>query len=110
MDEDDDDDWEDEPAAECKSACRCGECCRKLILEAGLSDAEREPRLKECEGIDEGPEFTRSGRPELIGYMLNDKDKGYACHFLDLKTNLCEIYDTRPWMCRVFDCDKAKEE
>lgn len=78
------------------STCRCGECCRRLILEASLEDGLIEPRIKElC-----GPirEFG-----EQIGYMLNAKDG--PCIFLDRQTNLCTIYETRPLMCKLFDCD-----
>ena len=38
--------------------------------------------------------------------MLNKVDgKGHACTFLNDATNECTIYETRPWTCRVFDCD-----
>ena len=35
---------------------------------------------------------------------------GNACAFLNQTTNLCSIYDTRPWVCRVFDCDGQGKE
>ncbi len=112
------DDWDDadddlEPAREVQSDCRCGECCRRLIVEVGLEDAEREPKIKErCSPIYAPPEFTESGKPELEGYMLNKTEgDSHACTFLDTTTNLCSIYETRPWVCRVFDCDgKNREE
>jgi Fe-S-cluster containining protein len=107
----DDDDWDNDPGEPTHSDCRCGECCRRLLIEVGLDDAEREPRIKEAEPIYEHPRLTASGKKELIGYLLNRFDEdGYACRFLDQSTNLCSIYETRPWACRVFDCDGEGKE
>lgn len=84
-----------------ESKCRCGECCRRLILEASLEDAIIEPKIKErCSPIRDVV--------EQIGYLLNAKDG--PCVFLDRTTNLCTIYDTRPLMCRLFDCDGQDRE
>jgi Fe-S-cluster containining protein len=48
---------------------------------------------------------------EVPRHEVNSKDKHYACDFLDQGTHLCTSYDTRPWACRVFDCDgKDREE
>lgn len=92
---------EDDHSCDCE--CQCGDCCRSLILEAELRDAEREPRIAaECRPI-------RDIGPEPVGYILNDRDNGLACHFLNQETNLCSIHDTRPLMCRVFNCDQAKD-
>jgi Fe-S-cluster containining protein len=103
---DEDDLFEDDRGEEVHNDCRCGECCRSLLIEVELDDAEHEPRIKEVGSpIYEGPELTASGEKELIGYLLNRPDNGYACGFLDRSTNLCGIYETRPWVCRVFDCD-----
>jgi Fe-S-cluster containining protein len=108
FDDEDENFEEDEPS---HSDCRCGECCRRLLIEVDLDDAEREPRIKEASPIYESPEFTKSGQKEVIGYLLNDfKADGYACRFLNESTNLCSIYDTRPWVCRVFDCDGEGKE
>ena len=86
------------------SICRCGNCCRALIIEACLQDAEVEPRIKErCPPVYTGPEFTASGERELQGYMLNGKN-GH-CVFLDDASNLCTIYATRPLVCRLFQYD-----
>ena len=86
------------------SNCRCGNCCRALIIEACLQDAEVEPLIKQRGSpIYNGPEFTASGQRELQGYMLNGKE-GH-CVFLDDGTNLCSIYATRPLVCRLFECD-----
>ena len=76
--------------------CRCGRCCEEMILEASLRDGEREPRIKELPII-------KGFSEEPIGYLLNGKDG--PCVFLDRETKLCTIHDTRPLMCRVFNCD-----
>lgn len=45
---------------------------------------------------------------ELAGYLLNAKDG--PCAFLDRQTNLCTIYDSRPLICRLFDCEGEDRE
>lgn len=87
---------------EVTSSCRCAACCRHLILEASLEDAVREPRVKEEGSPIKG--FT----DELEGYLLNAADG--PCVFLDRGTNLCAIYETRPLMCRLFDCNGEGRE
>jgi Fe-S-cluster containining protein len=85
-----------------RSDCRCGECCRSLILEATAEDGVVEPQIKErCSPLYEHPQLT-GGTRQLIGYILNAEDG--PCTFLDQQTNLCKIYQTRPLMCRLFDC------
>ncbi len=78
-------------------SCRCGECCRRLLIEAEVEDAEREPKIaamgSPLKGFDN----------ELVGYLLNSRDD-MACVFLDRSTNRCTIYGSRPLLCRVFDC------
>jgi len=88
--------------------CRCGKCCESVLIEVSLRDAEREPRIKECgpiidDNFGEGPE-------EVIGYMLNDCDNDYACRFFDRERRLCTIHETRPLICRVFNCDEERKE
>jgi Fe-S-cluster containining protein len=79
------------------TVCRCAECCRHLILEALPQDALVEPRIKEwCEEVRDFPD-------DEPGYLLNGPDG--PCVFLDQRTNLCTIYETRPLMCRLFNCD-----
>ena len=86
----------------------CAESCRRLIIEVSLEDAERDPKIKERGSpIFTPAELTASGMRETEGYVLNTKEKEYACVFLDLETNLCSIYATRPRVCRLFDCDGA---
>jgi Fe-S-cluster containining protein len=87
--------------------CRCGNCCRALIIETCLQDAEVEPLIKERGSpIYTGPEFTASGQREIQGYLLNGK-AGH-CVFLDDGNNLCTIYATRPLVCRLFQCDGSE--
>ncbi len=90
------------------SDCRCGRCCEGLLIEVSLRDAEREPRLREC-----GPIYDDNlgqGPKELIGYLLNDRENEFACRFFDRQTRLCRIHETRPLLCRLFDCDTEYEE
>ena len=108
--EDDEEDDEDEDLKEATCECRCGECCRRLLIEVDLEDAEREPRIKELGSPTYTDErLTRSGKRELEGYLLNSRDD-MACVFLDREKNLCTIYETRPLGCRVFDCDREGRE
>ena len=73
---------------------------------------KREPKIREqCSPIYTPGELTKSGNRELAGYLLNKiTGNGHACTFLNETTNLCSIYDTRPWVCRVFDCDGNERE
>jgi Fe-S-cluster containining protein len=94
-----------------QSSCRCGKCCRSLLIEVLLEDAEREPRIKELGSPTyTDARLTQSGQPEIEGYMLNSSANDYACAFLDRQTNLCSIYETRPLVCRLFDCDEKNRE
>ena len=91
--------------------CRqCGQCCRCLILDASHNDVIREPRIAERGNL-------MNGRGELPAdewaWNLNGPDG--TCVFLDRKTNLCTIYDTRPDMCIGMpaggcQCMSAREE
>ncbi|MFO7905237.1 MAG: YkgJ family cysteine cluster protein [Pirellulaceae bacterium] len=45
-----------------------------------------------------------TGRKQLIGYLLNDPETGYARRFLDRRASLCSIYPLRPLVCRIFKC------
>jgi Fe-S-cluster containining protein len=109
---DDEDFDEPEPVEEVHNACRCAECCRQLIIEVGVEDAKREPKIAEKGSpIYTDPQLTASGEKELEGYLLNaTTGQDNACVFLDQPSNLCTIYDTRPWTCRAFDCDGAGQE
>ncbi len=94
-----------------QSTCRCGKCCRALLIEVMVEDAEREPRIKELGSPTyTDARLTQSGQSELEGYLLNSSANDYACAFLDRQTNLCTIYDTRPVICRLFDCEKKNRQ
>ncbi len=102
--------WEDEcelcieriDSVQCE--CRCGLCCQHLIIEATLRDAEREPRIGECRPLVD--DNLGMGPVEVIGYTLNDRENGIACRFYDRHANACTIYETRPLVCRLFNCDE----
>src|SRR5687768_440559 len=71
-----------------KSDCRCGQCCRRLLIEVLPQDAEREPKIKEFGSpILDPPD--ENGHRELIGWLLNNSREDVGCVFLDRKTNLC---------------------
>ena len=82
-------------AKEVGSACRCGECCRRLIIEADLEDAKRESKIKELRSPTyQHPALTESGQRILEGYLLNTRTD-MACVFLDKRTNLCTMRTCR---------------
>jgi len=71
-----------------------------MIIEVDLRDAEREPQiasLPPIKGID----------GDVEGHLLNGNDG--ACVFFDQQRRTCTIYDTRPLVCRVFDCETRTE-
>lgn len=111
-DTDEDGDHDPEACYQCllqqggtKSDCRCAACCRHLIIEVRIEDAEREPKIRERGSpIYTDALLTESGKPELEGYLLNGRSPDMACVFLDQATNNCTIYETRPLLCRLFDC------
>lgn len=86
--------------------CRCGKCCESLLIEVSLRDAEREPKIKERgRPIRDTDAELYEGRYAIGGYLLNSKDNGGACAFFDRTARLCTIHETRPLVCRVFNCD-----
>lgn len=90
------------------SECRCGNCCRRLLIEVDVEDARREPKIAErCSPIYAAAEMTKTGRRELQGFLLNSSANDYACAFLDQRTSLCTIHETRPLICRLFDCNDS---
>ena len=107
------DEWGDHDEGSCYACllrqevngpCRCGVCCRRLLIEVDVRDAEREPKIKELGSpIYTDPRLTASGERELEGFLLNSRED-MACVFLDRQTNLCTIHETRPLTCRLFDC------
>jgi hypothetical protein len=88
---------------EVRSRCRCGICCESLLIEASALDARREPRIAERASIiDEGGVVPR----DQAGWLLNGP--GGTCVFFRRDEDgrgVCEIYETRPLCCRLFDCD-----
>ena len=93
-----------------ENICKCGECCRALLIEVDVRDAEREPKIAELGSPNYWPaEVSLSGKDELIGYIINKPD-GSSCLFLDDATNKCTIYETRPLNCRLFNCDGEGKE
>ena len=90
------------------SECLCGLCCRRLLIEVLAEDAEREPRIKAL-GSPLLASPDENGHRPLVGYILNSRDD-MACVFLDRATNLCTIYETRPLLCWLFDCDGEGRE
>jgi Fe-S-cluster containining protein len=93
---------------EVQSDCRCAECCKRLLIEADVRDAEREPLIaQKGKPIYQDERLTASGQKEMIGYFLNGPN--LACVFLD-EQNLCSIYPTRPLICRLFDCSGEGRE
>lgn len=92
-----------------KSTCDCGKCCRHLLIEVLAEDAKREPKIAERGSPILGwPDA--NGHRELEGYFLNAREDDMACVFLDLATNKCTIYETRPLLCRLFNCDGVGRE
>ena len=79
-------------------SCDCGDCCRYLIIETTMADVEREPLI-----AIRGESYRDF--EEILGYILNDSKNDNACTFFDQLTNRCTIWETRPGVCRLFDCD-----
>jgi Fe-S-cluster containining protein len=76
---------------------KCGYCCQTLILEASYEDGKREPRI-----FTEGMMLNLDDPLEERLWSLNGTQE-FPCIYLDLKTNRCTIYKTRPQMCRDFE-------
>lgn len=93
---------------ECRSQCRCGCCCERLIIEASAFDALREPLIKERGSIIiDDPSLPL----EVADWLLNSRTG--PCVFFHRGSDghgVCEIYATRPLGCRLFDCDQAKAD
>lgn len=89
--------------------CRCGKCCERLLIEVSLRDAKREPRIKELGRPiwDDEADIFR-GEKIVGGYLLNSLENEGACAFFDRQTRLCTIHDTRPLICRLFNCDQEQ--
>ena len=91
---------------ELKCRCRCGHCCESLIIEATAFDARREPRIRE-----RGQPITQGGLVPLehAEWLLNGPRGPCVFFHRDGEgLGVCEIYDTRPLACRLFDCDQSE--
>jgi Fe-S-cluster containining protein len=97
-------------------ACRCGLCCEVFRVEATLADADREPRIAEqCTPlfahVDVEGEAVQT--EEVVAYVLNRGGlAGSPCVFLErdsFERGVCSIYETRPDVCRRFDCSGEGE-
>jgi Fe-S-cluster containining protein len=87
-----------------EETCRCGLCCQHFLIEATAADARREPRIAEL-----GAPIPREDAGEPAGYVLNrGAFAGGACLFLGFEGEraVCGIYETRPEVCRLFDCER----
>jgi Fe-S-cluster containining protein len=78
------------------SCDNCGACCKTFSIFASVLDAEREPRIRnEAQHLP----------PEQVTpdwqYRLYPLPFLETCCFLDAE-NRCEIYATRPEVCRQF--------
>jgi Fe-S-cluster containining protein len=88
-----------------ENRCRCGECCKGLIVEATARDAARQPLIKVL-GKKMRSHLTGDYPPDdEAEWMLNGP--GGACVFYreEGDTGLCGIHATRPLVCRLFCCD-----
>ena len=86
---------------------QCGCCCRHFIVEAGILDVLREPRLLQTNQCGEhGPptiEELERGEKVVIVAM----GQRWPCKFLG-PDNQCTIYPTRPNECVAFVAGSAK--
>ena len=101
------------PRYECD---QCGACCQgHLIVEAGLLDALREPRL-----LDADPQYAALPQHQAL-VLLEDEWRCLivaggatrSCPFLG-EEKRCSIYPTRPNVCVAFQagdeqCQQARE-
>lgn len=85
----------------------CGACCQTFPVLVSISDARREPRIKE--EARQLPEWQRTLERE---FMLHPLPFLESCCFLQ-SDNRCSVYETRPSVCRVFaagseECEEAR--
>jgi hypothetical protein len=86
----------------------CGACCGAFHIFASDSDVEREPRIAR-----HARRLPASQETAEWKYQLFPLPFLQACDFLDAD-NRCEIYATRPDVCRAFaaggnQCQLARE-
>ncbi|MCI0464224.1 MAG: YkgJ family cysteine cluster protein [Gemmataceae bacterium] len=86
-----------------RCVCRRGHCCERLLIEATAFDARREPKIRERGSITDESGLVPY---EEADWLLNGPSG--ACVFFRRDADgrgICEIYDTRPLCCRLFNCD-----
>jgi Fe-S-cluster containining protein len=76
---------------------KCGACCQTFPVLVSLSDATREPRIKQC--AIELPEHLKQPSWD---FKLHPLPFHRGCCFLGGDA-LCTIYETRPDVCRTFE-------
>ena len=87
----------------------CGACCKTFRIYVTVADARREPRIEA-----EGRRIREGSPPEgAWAFQLFPIPFHRTCCFLD-DENRCEIYATRPGVCREFAagselCRQARE-
>ena len=86
----------------------CGGCCRTFPIFASLEDARREPRIV-AESLELAPQLTT----DQWHFKLYPLPFQECCSFLDGE-NKCEIYVSRPDVCRSFSagseqCQEARQ-
>ena len=72
---------------------KCGACCG-CFLPLSSKEIKQIKRLVRVKNIE----------PHKLPAVCISIDM--TCPFLNLDTNLCNIYDKRPYICRSFKCDK----
>jgi len=76
---------------------KCGACCQTFPVLVSLSDAMREPRIKQC--AIELPEHLKQPSWD---FKLHPLPFHRGCCFLG-GDDLCTVYETRPDVCRTFE-------
>lgn len=81
---------------------RCGACCRCFPIFASAADAAREPRI-----VREAREREAHLQTPEQAYQLFPLPFLEQCAFLQ-PDQLCQIYHTRPAVCRRFEAGSAQ--
>ena len=93
----------------------CSHCCRDVVclptpwdvlriaMETGENPHEFLEFLtpEEIEGVNKNdPTWLRADGEKYLMALRRDETKG--CYFLDKKTRFCRIYESRPFLCRLY--------
>lgn len=77
----------------------------KPVFLTRLCALQREPRI----AADCSPIYCNlSGTRELIGHASNERENTYTCHFFDRQTHGSTIYETKLFVCHVFDWQRVR--